>query len=223
MIWPWFLPIQGTRNKDFLQKLSLFALHKGIVDLAGEPKSVRKLRSNNLLVEVEKEAHSESLVKISFSSIPVKVSPHFSQNSIWGVICCPERKFCDEEEILRNFSSYHVSRVRKISIQKEGWTIRTGTVILTSTSSTPPSLRLATWMSKWTFSFPTQCIASDARDMNIPTPLGRERSCLSQTQFWRTWKSLQNSNFVCQLFGMPPNNICQELSNLNQGGGNPEN
>ena len=43
--WPRFLIIEGTDLAHPLYKLSPFAINKGIMSIAGEPVSVKKLRS----------------------------------------------------------------------------------------------------------------------------------------------------------------------------------
>ena len=56
--WPRFL-VNASSNEGALAKLSPFEVLKGLVGLAGEPKSVKKLRSGCLLVEVLAESHSK--------------------------------------------------------------------------------------------------------------------------------------------------------------------
>ena len=142
--WPRYLIIHEVEEEGKLAKLSLFAVQKGIVAMAGEPTSVKRLRSGDILVEVGKKSHAENLIKTkSFVNIPVKVSPHNTLNSSRGVIRCPELKFCDEDEILENLASQKVTTVKKITIRRDGNEIKTGTVILTFSSPTlPPSIKV---------------------------------------------------------------------------------
>ena len=49
----------GSSNDKALKKLSPFAIQKGLEGLAGEPKSVKKLRSGSLLIECATERHSK--------------------------------------------------------------------------------------------------------------------------------------------------------------------
>ena len=102
--WPRFLIISSTED-GALNKLSPFAVQKAIVGLAGEPKSVKKIKIG-LLVECTSEKHSSCLLKSkTFCNIPVKVTPHSSLNFSKGVIRCRDLEGISEEEICENLSS----------------------------------------------------------------------------------------------------------------------
>ena len=60
--WPRFL-VDGSSNDEVLKKLSPYAIQKGLEGLAGEPKSVKKLRSGSLLIECATERPSKNLLK----------------------------------------------------------------------------------------------------------------------------------------------------------------
>ena len=51
-----------------LKKLSPFAVQNGFVGLAGEPKSVKKIKDGSLLVECYTDSHSKCLLKTPYSS-----------------------------------------------------------------------------------------------------------------------------------------------------------
>ena len=51
--WPWFLVVSSTAEGD-LNKLSPFAIQKAIVGLAGEPKSVKKIRTFKLSLKINR-------------------------------------------------------------------------------------------------------------------------------------------------------------------------
>ena len=55
--WPWFLGITSS-DEAALKKLSHFAIQKGLVGLARQPKHVTKLNNGSLLVEGLIEKHS---------------------------------------------------------------------------------------------------------------------------------------------------------------------
>ena len=77
--WPRFLIISSTEDGAFT-KLSPLAIQKAIVGLAGEPKSVKKIKIG-LLVECTSEKHSSCLLKSKmFCNIPVTVTPHSCLN-----------------------------------------------------------------------------------------------------------------------------------------------
>ena len=60
--------------------MSPFVIEKVFVSVAGSPKSVKKLRNGNLLVEVKKPQHSKNLLSLKrFFDIPAKCTPHGSQ------------------------------------------------------------------------------------------------------------------------------------------------
>ena len=68
--------------------LSPFAIEKAIVGLAGEPKSVKKIKTG-LLVECHSEKHSTCYLKLTnVCNVPIMVTPHASLNSSKGVIRC---------------------------------------------------------------------------------------------------------------------------------------
>ena len=70
--WPRFLVIGSLA----LKKLSPFAIQKGLEGLAGEPKSVKKLRSGSLLIECATEHHSKILLKSKLlCNISINVTP----------------------------------------------------------------------------------------------------------------------------------------------------
>lgn len=137
--WPRFLIISSPNNK--LNSLSPFAVEKGIVALAGEPKSVKKLRSGDLLVEVTRKAHSDLLLKSKeLALVPITVSPHRALNSKKGVLRCRELAGMTEREIQQDLSDQHVSEVKRISITRDGKRVPTGTYILTFQSAILPSV-----------------------------------------------------------------------------------
>ena len=66
----------------WVQKKSAFAILKGLEGLAGEPKSVKKLKNGSLLIECATECHSKNLLKAkTLCNIPINVTPHTTLNS----------------------------------------------------------------------------------------------------------------------------------------------
>ena len=117
--WPRFLVMEDAdKDSDSLRKLSPFAIAKGIVGLAGEPKFVKKT-SFGLLIEVTKKSHSDSLLKSKImANIPIKVTPHRTLNTVKGVIRCKELHGIPENEITKELRSQSVAAVKRIMIQK---------------------------------------------------------------------------------------------------------
>ena len=76
-----------------LSRLSTFAIQKGIEGLVGEPENIKRLRSGDLLIEVDGETYSTKLLAVSeIAGIPVKVSPHRTLNTSKSVIRTQEIK-----------------------------------------------------------------------------------------------------------------------------------
>ena len=145
-IWPRFLVISSSSSEDGknLTTLSPFAINKGIEGVVGTPKSIKRLRSGDILVEVSRSTQANNLLKTkSLIDVPVQVTPHRSLNSSKGVIRCPDIKNCSDEEILDNLASQHVTHLYRISVLREGGRKPTGTFILTfNTPELPKTLRI---------------------------------------------------------------------------------
>ncbi|GFU15141.1 RNA-directed DNA polymerase from mobile element jockey [Trichonephila clavipes] len=70
---------------------SPFAIHKALIGIGGEPKSVKKLRSGDLLIETGSAVQTKSfLLAKSFLDSPANITPHKSLNSSRGVISEPD-------------------------------------------------------------------------------------------------------------------------------------
>ncbi|GFU02079.1 RNA-directed DNA polymerase from mobile element jockey [Trichonephila clavipes] len=77
-------------NND-MSVTSPFAIQKALIEIGGEPKSVKRLRSRDLLVETTSALQTKSfLLAKSFLNNPVTVIPHKSLNSCRGVISEPD-------------------------------------------------------------------------------------------------------------------------------------
>jgi hypothetical protein len=136
--WPRFLVI-GSSNDEALKKLSPFAIQKGLIGLAGEPKSVKKLRNGSLLIECLTEAHSKCLLKSTvLCNVPINVTPHSSLNTSKGVIRSRDLEGVEDEEICENLSSQDVTSVKRIKIRRNNELIPTNTLILTFNKPTLP-------------------------------------------------------------------------------------
>ena len=136
---PRFLII-GSTDEGALQKLSPFAIDKGLQGLAGSLKSVKKLRNGTLLVECATDSHSRSLLKSRLlCNVPIKVTPHSSLNSCKGVIRSRDLEGVGEEEICENLTSQGVVGVKRINIRRNNELVPTNTLILTFNSPTLPN------------------------------------------------------------------------------------
>ena len=130
--WPRFFIIEGVDLGHSLQKLSPFAIHKGILGIAGEPVSAKKLRSGQNLVEVSKEHHARNLLKCkTFVQIPVQISAHKSLNTKKGIVRCSDLRDCNNEEILEELEGQGVIRVQRMMFTRDGIKRPTNTFIVT--------------------------------------------------------------------------------------------
>jgi hypothetical protein len=132
LAFPRFLVIHSTEDNFKITNLSPFVIEKTLQSIAGVPKSVKKLRTGDLLVEVEKAAHAQNLLNMtSFFSRPCKCVAHRSLNSSRGVIRCPDLAGVSETEIVQGLADQHVTAARRIKIKRSGKEISTNTIILT--------------------------------------------------------------------------------------------
>lgn len=141
--WPRFLLMKSKTEERSLAKLSPFAIQKGIEGIAGTPTSVRKLRSGEILVEVNKRPHSDNLLRATtFVNCPVAVCAHKTLNNRKGVIRSIDLKDCDEQEVIEELKSQGVVDAKRISVKRNGSVVRTGTLILTfALPSLPPCVK----------------------------------------------------------------------------------
>ncbi|GFW49184.1 RNA-directed DNA polymerase from mobile element jockey [Trichonephila clavipes] len=92
-----------------MSKISPFAIHKTLIGIGGEPKSVKRLRSGDLLIETMSDLQTKSfLLAKTFFNSPVTVSPHKTLNSCRGVISEPDLLSTPDAEILEGFSDQGV-------------------------------------------------------------------------------------------------------------------
>ncbi|GFU38164.1 uncharacterized protein TNCV_4328561 [Trichonephila clavipes] len=103
-------------NNEMVSK-SPFAIQKALIGIGGEPKSVKRLRSGDLLIETTSALQTKSfLLAKSFLNSPVTVSPQKSLNSFRGVISEPDLLGTSDSEILEGFSDQGVTQIRCASV-----------------------------------------------------------------------------------------------------------
>ena len=83
--------IESSVPDKSITKLSPFALHKGIMGIAGLVKDVKKLCSGHILVECARKAHADSLRQRSYGNWSPKVYQMFEESWLtlenpWGQI-----------------------------------------------------------------------------------------------------------------------------------------
>ncbi|GFS74848.1 uncharacterized protein TNCV_1395421 [Trichonephila clavipes] len=105
--------ILSLPNCEMARK-SPFVIHKAIIGIGGEPKSIKKLRSGDLLIETTSALQSKSfLLAKTFLDFPLTVNPHKSLNSCRGVISEPDLLSSSEAEILEGLSDQGVTQCQR--------------------------------------------------------------------------------------------------------------
>ena len=112
--------------------LSPFVIEKCIQSIVGHPKTIKKLKSGDLLLEVDRQQQVENLLKTTkIFDLKVKISLHQSLNSSKCVIRCPELHPCSDKEIIDNLTDQGVTGVRNVKVRKNGVLKSTNTYVLT--------------------------------------------------------------------------------------------
>ena len=109
--------------------------------LTGEPKSIKNLRSGDLLIQSAKEKHEITILKLkSFCGLKCTVTPHYSLNISKGIVCCRvlNRQSC--EHILEFMGEQGVKDVRRISVFRDGVKQPTNTFVFTFNTPVLPSV-----------------------------------------------------------------------------------
>ncbi|GFT98874.1 uncharacterized protein TNCV_3792801 [Trichonephila clavipes] len=131
-----FLLISLPNNAMSLK--SPFATHKALKGIGGDPTSVKRLRSGDLLVETSSTQTKSFLLAKTFFDSPLNIIPHKSLNTSLGVFFEPDLLTTPEAEILDGFSDQGIIQVRRITIKKDTAVIPTKYIILTFSSPTIP-------------------------------------------------------------------------------------
>ncbi|XP_055924574.1 uncharacterized protein LOC129956667 [Argiope bruennichi] len=125
--------------KESFHNVSPFLVEKAISGNVGEVKSIKKLRSGDLLVEVGSSKQSKQIAMLkNMSTIPIQVSPHPTLNSSKGVISCGELLNVSVEDITKDLKNQGVTHVRRISIRRDGQLLKTKHLVLTFDSPKLP-------------------------------------------------------------------------------------
>ncbi|GFS74375.1 uncharacterized protein TNCV_969861 [Trichonephila clavipes] len=133
------IPLQNVE----MSKKSPFAIHKALIGIGGEPKTVKRLRSGDILIETHTALQTKSfLLANTFLDSPVTICPHKSLNTSRGVISESDLLSTPESEILEGFSDQGVIQVRRITIKKDATIIPTKHLILTfNRPKLPPAIK----------------------------------------------------------------------------------
>ncbi|GBN35915.1 hypothetical protein AVEN_131895-1 [Araneus ventricosus] len=126
----YFIISSETRNE--LKTTSPILIHKSIISIAGEVKSIKKLSNGNILIEVLNSKQAEHLMKLEkIGNIKVTVSPHHTLNHSKGVISESEFQRDLEEDLLECLKPHNVIAVKRITIKRNGQIFPTKHLILT--------------------------------------------------------------------------------------------
>ncbi|GFT97309.1 RNase H domain-containing protein, partial [Trichonephila clavipes] len=145
----WFCQMTGTLPplldsrggwRHARMKILFYAYGSSLLCQGGETgKSVKKLRSGDLLIETSSAVQTKSfLLAKSFLCSPANITPHKSLNSSRRIISEPDLLTTSDAEILEGFSSQGVIQVRRITLKKDTTLIPTKHLILTFSSPTLP-------------------------------------------------------------------------------------
>ncbi|XP_055942027.1 uncharacterized protein LOC129972071 [Argiope bruennichi] len=126
-----------------LSELSPFAVEKALKGIGGSPKSVKKLRSGDLLIETTSALQTKSFLQAkSFLNNSVSVTLRRTLNSCCGVISEKELLNSPESEILDGLASQGVLAVKRIFMKKENALVATNSIILSfNTTKLPFSIK----------------------------------------------------------------------------------
>ncbi|GBN27832.1 hypothetical protein AVEN_28130-1 [Araneus ventricosus] len=136
-----------SSNKESFHNVSPFLVEKGISGQLGEVASVRKLRSGDLLIEVNSRKQAQQIIKLNnLSSIPVTVAAHATLNFSKGVVSCGELLHTPVEEITKELENQRVTSVRRITMRRDGKLLDTKHLIITFHSPKLPECIKAGYM-----------------------------------------------------------------------------
>ena len=124
-----FLVVKSQEENRTMADLTPFLIEKCIQSIVGHPKTIKKIKSGDLLLEVDRKQQIENLLKTTkIFDLEVKIS---LQNSSKGVIRCSELRPCSDKEITENLKEQSVTGVRNVSVHRNGVIKPTNTYVLT--------------------------------------------------------------------------------------------
>ena len=127
------------RSEGDFSKTSPFLIEKAINSIVGNSKSIKKLRSGELLVEIQSYKQATNLKKCTkLANIPITVSAHRTLNSCRGVISETDLQYVTETELLENLKDQKVIETKRIYIFRNNEKIPTKHIILTFASTLLP-------------------------------------------------------------------------------------
>ena len=138
---PRFLIIHSGKEGETISSLAPFVVHYTIMSIAGEPKSIKNLRSGDLLIQCAKESREKSLLQMkTFYGLKRSVTPHASLNTSKGIICCPALNRVTSDDIKEGMVEQGDMDVRRITVRRDGVIKLTNTYVLTFNSPNLPTV-----------------------------------------------------------------------------------
>ncbi|GFX01442.1 uncharacterized protein TNCV_1864161 [Trichonephila clavipes] len=133
------------KTPDTFTNVSPFLIEKAIPGSIGEVKSIRKMRSGDLFLEVSSSNQATALIKLQkLVHLDFTVAPHSNLNFSRGVISPADFLNVSTEEIKENMKAQKVCDVRRITIRRDGQVLNTKHLILTfSTPDLPQTVKIA--------------------------------------------------------------------------------
>ena len=151
---PRFLLMSAQDPSIYLTKVSPWIIEGTIkIILGSKPKDIQKLRSGDILIEVDNHSHCQKLIRCTTLSdiptntnIPVRTRPHKILNFSKGVINSKDIGMCEEEEIMQRLRQQGVVGVKCLTRRTQEGVIRTGTYFLTFDTPDPPDHVIAGYL-----------------------------------------------------------------------------
>ena len=99
------------------------------MSIAVEPKSIKNLRSGDLLIQCAKESHEKNLLQMkTFCGLKCSITPHLSLNT--SKSRCPALNRVTSDDIKKGMVEQGVTDVRRITAYRDGVTKLTNTYVL---------------------------------------------------------------------------------------------
>ena len=77
------------------------------MNIAGVPKSIKNLRSVDILIQCAKESHEKSQLQMkTFCGLKCSVTPHSSLNTSKGIIRCPALSRVTSDDVTKLTNTY---------------------------------------------------------------------------------------------------------------------
>ena len=111
------------------------------MSLTGEPKSIKTLRSSDLLIQCAKESHEKTLLQMkTLCNLKCSVTPHWSLNTSKGIVRCPALSKVTPEHIIEFMGEQGVTDVRRITVRRDCIIKPTNTFVLTYNTPILPTV-----------------------------------------------------------------------------------